>query len=94
MRAALRDIPGVMVHDLGLNPCAIVSFNLAGTDSGVVKARLRERRVNVSTSLPSSTLLDATARGLPALVRASPHYYNSEDEIARFCELVAEIAAA
>ncbi len=92
LRAALRAIPGVALHDLGPKPCAIVSFSLAGIDSMAVAARLHAQGVNVSKSRPSSTLLDAKARGLPDLVRASPHYYNSEDEIARAAQLVAEIA--
>ena len=29
------------------------------------------------------------ARGLGGLIRASVHYYNSEEEIARFCETLA-----
>ncbi len=52
---------------------------------------MRERGVNVSTSTRASTLLDAAARNLPTLVRASPHYYNTEDEIAQTAELVAAI---
>jgi selenocysteine lyase/cysteine desulfurase len=44
--------------------------------------------VNLSTSRPSSTLLDATARALPTMVRASPHYYNEEEEIDRALEMI------
>ncbi len=93
LRAALREVPGLTIYDLGKQPCAIVSFAIAGIESEAIEARLRERGINLSTSSRKYTLLDATARGLPELVRASPHYYNSEDEIARFAELVAEIAA-
>src|SRR3546814_8795638 len=47
------------------------------------------RGINVSVSGPSSTLLDATARKLPELVRASVHYYNNEAEIDACAEAVA-----
>lgn len=92
LRAALREIPGLTLYDLGPRPCAIVSFAVAGLESEAIEARLRERGVNVSTSSAASTMLDARARGLPTVVRASPHYYNSEDEIAKAAQLVAEIA--
>ncbi len=92
LRAALREVPGLTVHDLGGRPCAIVSFAVEGIESETIEARLRERRVNVSTSSRASTLLDATARGLPVVVRASPHYYNTEAEIAQAADLVAKIA--
>ena len=55
--------------------------------------RLRADAMNtVASSSPSSTLLDATARRLPDLVRASVHYYNSEDEVARFLGAITAIA--
>jgi len=44
------------------------------------------------TSSPPSTLLDATARRLPGRSwRASVHYYNSEDEVARSPTAIAEL---
>ena len=54
-----------------------------------MKTRCAAAGINLSTSQPSSTLLDATARGLPTLVRASPHYYNSEAEIEQALEVIA-----
>jgi selenocysteine lyase/cysteine desulfurase len=41
---------------------------------------------------PSSTRLDAEARALPPLVRASPHYYNTEAEIDRLIACVSGLA--
>ena len=93
LRTALREVPGLTIHDLGKRPCAIVSFAVEGIESDAIEAALRARRVNVSTSSRASTLLDATARGLPVVVRASPHYYNTEDEIAKAADLITGIAA-
>ena len=81
LRAELRRIPGIAVHDLGLHPSAIVSFSIDGHNADSVKAALAEARINVTTSKASSTLLDATARALPTVLRASPHYYNTEDDL-------------
>jgi selenocysteine lyase/cysteine desulfurase len=89
LRAGLRAIPGVTLHDLGTNPSAIVSFTLAGVEAAAIKEHCSAAGINLSVSQPSSTLLDATARGLPPLVRASPHCYNDEAEIDRALEAVA-----
>ncbi|MFO1070602.1 MAG: aminotransferase class V-fold PLP-dependent enzyme [Geminicoccaceae bacterium] len=94
LRAGLRGIPAVTLQDLGPEPCAIVSFTVAGKAAAAVKAELAAAGINVSVSSPSSTLLDALARGLPDVVRASPHYYNAEDEIDRTVAAVRRIAAS
>jgi len=83
----------VTVHDLGPDPAAIVTFSVEGRAAEAVQAHLARAGINVSTSKPSSTLLDATRRGLPTLVRASPHYYNSEEEIGRFLDEIARLVA-
>jgi selenocysteine lyase/cysteine desulfurase len=92
LRSALSEIAGVSVHDLGRSPGAVVAFTINSVASAAVKAKLAERRINVSTSVPSSTLLDAVARKLPPVVRASPHYYNNEDEIGALVDAIREIA--
>ena len=59
-------------------------------DSFEIKRRLAKKQINVSVSRPGSTLLDALARNLPRLVRASPHYYNTEAEVDALVEAVNE----
>jgi cysteine desulfurase / selenocysteine lyase len=83
LRHGLRRISGATVHDLGPHPAAIVSFSIAGVAADIVQARCAAAGVNVSTTKPSSTLLDAMARALPTMIRASPRYYGSEEEIMR-----------
>ena len=80
LRESLKDGPGIRVHDIGTDRSAIVSFTVRGREVRGVTAALAEAGVHVSVSEPSSTLLDATTRALPDLIRASPHYYNTEDE--------------
>jgi cysteine desulfurase/selenocysteine lyase len=94
LRTELLRIPGVVVHDLGVERAAIVTFTVAGVDAEVVIARMSAEGINVSTSKPSSTLLDARARSLPSIVRASPHYYNSEEEVLRFARAIARLAGS
>ena len=94
LRASLDSVPGVTLHDLGPDPASIVSFSVAGRDPDGLKAALALSGFNVSVSRPSSTLLDAEARGLPPLLRASPHYYNTEAEIDAFVTAVSEAGAA
>jgi selenocysteine lyase/cysteine desulfurase len=91
LRRKLGEIPGVVVRDLGARPCGIVTFTKANEGADALKARLGQRRINVSVSRPSSTLLDFAARCIPEVVRASVHYYNTEVEVDRF---VAAVAAA
>ena len=91
LRERLRALRGVTVTDIGRQRCGIVTFTLAGRAAADIVAALHQRKINTVTSSPRSTLLDATARRLPDVVRASVHYYNGEDEVARFADAIAEL---
>ncbi len=91
LRTRLRTLPGVTVHDLGRVRCGIVTFSTESREAAAVKETLREQGINVSVASPSWALLDSTARRLPDMVRASVHYYNTEDEIKRFCTSLSEL---
>ncbi|HEX2910321.1 MAG TPA: aminotransferase class V-fold PLP-dependent enzyme [Chloroflexia bacterium] len=88
LRTQLSDVPGVRVRDQGKERCGIVTFTVEGKDPDDLQAALAEKRVNVTVSRLTSTRLDMEARGLTALVRASVHYYNSEEELSRFCSIL------
>ncbi len=91
LRAALREVPGVTVHDVGRTRCGITTFSAEQAEAKTIRAALREQGVNVSVSPLSSTRLDAEARTLPNLVRASVHYYNTEAEIDRFVDALRDV---
>lgn len=91
LRTRLSTLPGIIVHDRGATQCGIVTFTVEDKDPEKIKRRLAEQAINVTVSERSSTLLDMEERRLDRLVRASVHYYNSEEEIERFCEMLATI---
>jgi selenocysteine lyase/cysteine desulfurase len=92
LRTQLSPIPGVIVHDRGVTQCGIVTFTVEGRDPGEIKQALARQQINVTVSERSSTLLDMDERGLTSMVRASVHYYNSEEEVARFCQAIEELS--
>ncbi len=91
LRTALSDVPGVTVHDVGRTRCGITTFSAEQKDAQTIQAALRERGINVSVSTPSSTRLDAEARNLPDLIRASVHYYNTKEEVERFVTVLQRV---
>ncbi len=94
LRERLDDLPGVAVKDLGVERCGIVTFVADGMEAGEIKAALAAHAINVSVSPPGSTRLDTEARNLGEMVRASVHYYNTEEEVDRFCETLARVTRA
>ena len=83
LRQGLKALPGAIVRDLGRDPSAIDSFTLEGQEAEAVVAAADRAGIAIGASDPDSTRLDAEKRALPVLVRASPHYYNTEAEIDR-----------
>jgi cysteine desulfurase/selenocysteine lyase len=91
LRARLREMPRVEVLDLGRAPCAIVTFTIAGTDPRAVASKLSQRRINVSVSTIEDTRLDMEARGRESWVRASVHYFNTEEDITALADAVEQM---
>jgi len=83
LRERLQALPGVQVHDQGERRCGIVTFTVAGVLAQHVQQHLSRQGVNVSVSLVDYARLDLPHRGLPDLVRASVHYYNTDQELDR-----------
>ena len=88
LRTQLSPLPGVIVRDRGVTQCGIVTFSVEDKNPDEIVSTLSKDNINVSVTRRSSTLLDMDARGLDNLVRASVHYYNSEEEVERFCRTV------
>jgi selenocysteine lyase/cysteine desulfurase len=90
LRGLLAGLPGVTVHDLGQVRCAIVTAKINGVAAEQAAEALGRAGVNVSTTVPAHNPLDSRAH---PLIRFSPHYYNTEEEIESAAELVAALAS-
>ncbi|GAC1434605.1 MAG: aminotransferase class V-fold PLP-dependent enzyme [Ktedonobacteraceae bacterium] len=91
LRSQLTTLPDVIVRDRGITQCGIVTFTIEGHDPEDIKRKLAASNINVSVATRNGALLDMDARKLTSVVRASVHYYNSEEEIERFCQHIAHI---
>ena len=85
LRAELAQIDGVTVHDFGERQCGIVTFSVEDFDAPTIKSRLAEDRINVTVGKAVSTLIYMEKNQLKSVVRASIHYYNTEEEIQMLC---------
>jgi cysteine desulfurase/selenocysteine lyase len=95
LRDQLEGVPGVTVQDMpgsGSQPrCGIVTFTHERHSAATVFERMREQGINVRVTGIGSTRIDMEQRGLTEMVRASVHYYNTEEEISRFVQAVADL---
>ena len=94
LRSKLAAIPGVTVHDRGQHLCGIVTFSVADMEAEKVKAALLEKKINVSIGRAISTPIYMNQHHLPTIIRASVHYYNTDEEIDTFCTILAALRPA
>jgi selenocysteine lyase/cysteine desulfurase len=94
LRNSLAAIDGVTVHDKGAIKGGIVSFGIAKLPARQAQEELLRRHINVSTTSVYSARIDMERRGLDETVRASVHYFNTEDEIAEFASAISNLVSA
>ena len=86
LREQLARLPGLTLHDQGVERCGIVTFTIDGVDAHELAARLRTEGINISVSTIDFARYDFEARGLEEVARASVHYYNTDEELSRLVE--------
>ena len=92
LRSELAGVDGVLLHDKGKRKGGIVTFTLTGETPDQTKSRLGASGINVSVSSAGSARIDLPHRGLEAVVRASLHAFNSEEEIERFVKALRNLS--
>lgn len=87
LRTELRTLNGVTVLDEGVEQCGIVTFTADQLPPVAIKTHLDAHKINVSLSkLSGGNFVHFKHRNLTGAVRASVHYYNTDEEIGRFIE--------
>ncbi len=81
LRQKLSTLEKVTVLDVCEVKGGIVTFSVTGYHPDQVKNHLKEYGINISWLGTPNARLDMEARGLTELVRASVHYYNTEEEL-------------
>jgi cysteine desulfurase / selenocysteine lyase len=89
LRARLAAIPGVTVHDLGVERAALVSFAVDGVEPAALRQRLAADGITIAVNGVAYTPLDMTARGLGDICRAAVSYLHTEEELDRLADSVA-----
>ncbi len=93
LRSLLASLAGVTVTDRGTVLGGLVTFTVDGVAASDIKTELSRHRINVSTSTRASAVLDMDRRHLDEVVRASVHYFNTDEELERFVDHIERIAA-
>ncbi|MCG8414175.1 MAG: aminotransferase class V-fold PLP-dependent enzyme, partial [Pseudomonadales bacterium] len=89
LSSKLSTIDEITVHERSNALSGIVTFSKADEEAVDLHKRLQAHRINTSVSSQKNAQLDV-AKNIGADVnRASIHYYNSEEEIERFVDVVA-----
>ena len=91
VRSGLAEIPGVVVRDKGDTLSGLVTFSVENMDSLEVKLKLAAFGINVSVGVSQATPIYMEKNGLATVVRASVHYYNTEEEVATLCRELASM---
>jgi selenocysteine lyase/cysteine desulfurase len=94
MRERLSEVPGVRILDRGRVRCAIVTFDSSALSADKIMETLAARGVNIVLTRKWIGLLDFGPRGIELGIRASPHYYNTVEEIDLLVDTVADVARA
>lgn len=93
LREGLAAIGGLRVLDRGPRLCGIVTVAHERVPAGPLRDGLRERGIHTSWLARESAVLDFDEKGVETALRLSPHYYNTEDEIDRSMEILAELVS-
>jgi selenocysteine lyase/cysteine desulfurase len=92
MRLALAGIDRVTVLDKGAQRAGLVTFTVKGFPTpGFLVDEMRKRKINVVASYREFAVIDFGEKNVDWAIRASPHYFNTEEEVDVFIDTLKAI---
>ncbi len=90
-RDRLAEIDTLRVLDRGEERCAIVTVSVEGRHASDLVSALTEAGINTNVTARDYAVLDFDDKGVESAIRVSPHYYNTEEEVAEFTTTLAAL---
>jgi selenocysteine lyase/cysteine desulfurase len=91
IRSRLSEIGELMILDRGTEKSGSVTFHIMHSRPAFIVQELLRRKINVVASYRAYGLIDFDEKGVDWVIRASPHYYNTIEEIEIFIDALKEI---
>ena len=91
LRNQLSEINGVRVLDRGSRLCGIVTFHPGDFEAAYFKSKVDANGINTSITTKITAQIDFTEKQVDWALRASPHYYNTEEELSRFTDFIRQL---
>jgi len=81
------------VLDHGSKLCGIVTFVVNDYDTDQLSHDLQEQKVSHSVARLASAMIDFEQKGVTAAIRLSPHYFNTEEEVAKVLTILSTLTS-
>ena len=92
LRNNLAKVPRVKIMDKGTNLSSIVSFHIEGIELETLCEFLRQNAICYSVSYKEYAIIDLTDKGVDWVIRLSPHYFNTFEEIENVTSILQKLS--
>ncbi|MEM9981519.1 MAG: aminotransferase class V-fold PLP-dependent enzyme [Bacteroidota bacterium] len=89
LRTQLLRLPKVQVYDYGSQLANIITFCVEGYTLEAIAEKLQQANVYFSISRKHNAYIDFDNKGIEGVIRLSPHYFNTFEEIDAVVAIVA-----
>ena len=90
LRSGLVDA-GAIVHDGNGERSAVVTWSVPGIDPNLIVEAANQANITINASVAAFARLDMAAKNQTSVARATPHIYNTTEELDRLVEVVAKL---